>query len=58
MNELYNEVIANLVELKGSEVKITLEVSIDSPNEIPQNIIRTVLENCNNLKVDDFDFSE
>ena len=58
VNELYNEVIANLVELKGSEVKITLEVSIDSPNGIPQNIIRTVLENCNNLKVDDFDFSE
>ena len=58
VKDLFDEVISNLTTITGSKVKIRLEVRMDSPNGIPQNIVRTVSENCNALKVDDFDFSD
>ena len=45
-----NEIIQHLTALTGAEVKITLEISADIPEGAPDNIVRTVTENCLTLK--------
>lgn len=44
------EVIAHLVGLPGAQVTVTLEVEARLPQGAPDNIVRTVTENCRTLK--------
>ena len=45
-----DEVLAHLVGLMGSKVIITLEIEAEVGAGIPDNVVRTVLENCRSLK--------
>jgi predicted AAA+ superfamily ATPase len=45
-----DEVISHLEGLVGSDVKITLEILVETPEGIPENVVRIVSENCNTLK--------
>jgi predicted AAA+ superfamily ATPase len=46
------EVIAHLTGLVGSSVTVTLEISADVPEGVPDNVVRTVTENGRALKFD------
>ena len=45
-----DEVIAHLVGLVGSKVKITLEIEAEIPSGTPDHVVRTVTENSRTLK--------
>lgn len=45
-----DEVIAHLVGLVGSTVKVTLEIEAEIPGGTPDNVVRTVTENSRTLR--------
>jgi hypothetical protein len=45
-----NEVIQHLTALPGATVKITLEIEAEIPDGVPDDVARTVMENCRTLK--------
>ena len=45
-----DEVIQHLTTLKNAKVRITLDIDADIPEGIPEDVARTVLENCKTLK--------
>ena len=45
-----DEVVAHLVGLLGSSVKVTLEIEAEIPSGAPDNVVRTVTENSRTLK--------
>jgi hypothetical protein len=49
-SRIADEVIAHLSGLMGSNVKVTLEVEAEIPGGTPDQVIRTVTENCRTLK--------
>jgi hypothetical protein len=51
-----DEVIAHLVALMGTNVKVTLEIEAEIPDGAPENIVRTVTENTRTLKFDSSEF--
>ncbi len=51
-----DEVIAHLVGLVGSDVKVTIEVDADIPSGAPDHVVRTVTENSQTLKFATFSF--
>lgn len=53
-----DEVIAHLVGLMGSDVKVTLEIEADIPNGATENVVRTVTENSRTLKFTSQGFEE
>ncbi len=44
------EVISHLAGLVGSELRVTLEIEAELPAGAPENVVRTVTENCRALK--------
>ena len=48
--KIAEEVIAHLAGLMGSDVKVTLEIDAVIPTGAPDNVVRTVTENCRTLK--------
>lgn len=53
-----DEVIAHLSGLIGSEVRVTLEIHAEVPDGVPDNVVRTVTENCRTLKFSDQGFEK
>jgi len=53
-----NEVIQHLTTLNGAKVKITLEIEAEIPEGIPDNVVRTVMENCRTLKFNQQSFEQ
>lgn len=51
-----NEVVRHLLSELGSEVEITIEVQAKIPQGAPDNVVRTVTENCRTLKFTDHGF--
>ncbi len=51
-----NEVVQHLTALKGAKVKITLEIEADIPEGVPDEVVRTVIENCRTLKFNNQSF--
>lgn len=45
-----NEVIQHLASLPNSEIAVTLEIQARVPSGVPDNVVRTVSENCRTLK--------
>lgn len=58
VNDYLTEVIQHLMSVDGSEVELTLEVSVNAPGGIPSSTVRTVSENCRTLKITDFGFEQ
>ena len=52
------EVIQHLVGQMGSDVEVTLEIQAKLPFGTPDNVVRTVTENCRTLKFDDAGFED
>jgi hypothetical protein len=52
------EVIAHLSGLVGAAVTVTLEIHAEIPAGTPDNVVRTVTENCRTLKFSDQGFEE
>ena len=53
-----DEVISHLAGLVGADVKVTLEISAEVQNGVPEKVVRTVTENCRTLKFKDHGFEE
>jgi hypothetical protein len=45
-----NEIIQHLASLPNSEIEVTVEIQARVPGGVPDNVIRTVSENCRTLK--------
>jgi len=54
--QIAEEVIAHLSSLAGSNVKVTLEVSAEIPEGVPDTVVRTVTENSRTLKFENHGF--
>lgn len=52
------EIVQHLNALMGAKVDVTLEIKADVPNGVPDNIVRTVNENCRTLKFKQYSFEE
>lgn len=53
-----DEVLQHLTSLIGANVKVTLEIEAEVTDGIPDNVIRTVNENCKTLKFKSQGFEE
>ena len=53
-----DEILSHLAGLVGSEVNVTVEINVEVPNGIPENVVRIVSENCNTLKFSSHEFEE
>lgn len=53
-----NEVIQHLTALKGATIKITLEIEAEIPEGVPDDVARTVMENCRTLKFNSQSFEQ
>ena len=56
--EIASEIIEHLKSLKNSHVEISLEITGTIPEGIPEDIIRTISENCKTLKFSNFEFTK
>ncbi len=55
-DQIAREVIAHLVGLVGSNVRVTLEIEASIPSGVPEKVVRDVTENCRTLKFTDQGF--
>ncbi len=53
-----NEIIQHITCLKGARVKVTLEIEADIPDGVPDDVVRTVTENCRTLKFSNQSFEQ
>jgi hypothetical protein len=56
--QIADEVISHLAGLVGSKVTVTLEIEAEIPEGTPENVVRTVTENCRTLKFTSQGFEE
>lgn len=52
------EIVQHLQGLLGADVEITLDIRVDIPDGIPDQVVRIVSENARTLKFDNFGFEE
>jgi hypothetical protein len=52
------EIVQHLAGLLDAKVKITLEIEADMPSGAPENVVRTVTENCRTLKFNSQGYEE
>jgi predicted AAA+ superfamily ATPase len=50
------EVLSHLSGLPNADATVSLEIEIEIPDGVPENVVRTVIENCRTLKFDDQGF--
>ena len=56
VNTYVQEIIQHLQNVAGAKVELTLEVQVEAPNGVPDDIVRIVSENCNTLNVKTYEF--
>lgn len=56
--QIADEVIQHLTKLPGASVEVTIEVQAQIPAGAPDDVVRTIIENCRTLKFKNFDFEE
>lgn len=56
--KIAEEIVQHLALLEGANVEVTLEINAEIPNGVPDNIARTVTENCRTLKFKTHSFEE
>ena len=52
------EVLSHLASLQGAKAEVTLDIEVKIPEGVPDNVVRTVTENCRTLKFDSQGFEE
>jgi hypothetical protein len=58
VDAIASSIVQHLAGLLDADVKITLEIEAEMPSGAPENIVRTVTENCRTLKFKDHGFEE
>jgi hypothetical protein len=53
-----DEVLSHLTPLKRARVTVTLEIQAEAPDGVPDNVVRTVTENCKTLRFTTSGFEE
>jgi uncharacterized protein len=56
--QILTEVVQHLAGLVGSKVTISIDISAYVPDGVPEDVIRTVMENCRTLKFKSSEFEE
>jgi hypothetical protein len=51
-------VVQHLASLVGAKVSVTVEIEAEIPDGAPDNVVRTVAENCRTLKFNSHGFEE
>jgi len=52
VDAIATSVVQHLAGLLDAKLKVTLEIEADLPSGAPENVVRTVTENCRTLKFD------
>lgn len=55
---IVNEVVQHLTALADANVRVTIDIEADLPSGAPDQVVRTVTENCRNLKFKTSGFEE
>ena len=55
--KIMEEVVKHLTSLSGAKVKVTLEITAELPDGVPDHVVRTVKENSNTLRFQSLHFS-
>jgi hypothetical protein len=58
VDAIATSVVQHVAGLIDAKVKITIEIDADMPSGAPENVVRTVTENCRTLKFDGQGFEE
>ena len=58
VDTIATSVVQHLAGLIDAKVKISLEIEAEIPSGVPENVVRTVTENCRTLKFDSQGFEE
>jgi hypothetical protein len=58
VDAIATSVVQHLAGLLDAKLKITLEIEADLPSGTPENVVRTVTENCRTLKFDTQGFED
>jgi hypothetical protein len=58
VDNIAQEIIQHLTAMSGARVEITLEIEADLPDGAPDDVVRTVSENCRTLKFTSQGFEE
>ena len=53
-----SSVLQHLAGLLDAKVKVTIEIEAEIPSGVPENVVRTVTENCRTLKFENQGFEE
>jgi hypothetical protein len=56
--QIAQEVVQHLASLVGSQIHLTLEIQALVPDGVPDQIVRTVTENCQTLRFKAHGFEE
>ncbi len=56
--KIADEVVQHISKLVGARVDVTLEIRAEIPEGAPENVVRTVTENCQTLRFKDHGFEE
>ena len=56
--KIMEEVVKHLTSLSGAKVKVTLEITAELPDGVPEHVVRTVKENSNTLRFQSSEFYE
>jgi hypothetical protein len=54
--KIMEEVVKHLTSLSGARVKVTLEITAELPDGVPDHVMRTVKENSNTLRFQSSEF--
>jgi predicted AAA+ superfamily ATPase len=52
------EVLQHLNKLAGAKVNVTLDIQVNIPDGVPEEVARTIRENCRTLKFENSEFGE
>jgi Swt1-like HEPN len=58
VQQIADEVVQHLISLKGAKVKVIFDIEAEEEDGIPDDVIRTVSENCKTLKFKSQGFEE
>lgn len=56
--KIAEEIVQHIALLEGANVEVTLEINAEIPNGVPDNVVRTITENCRTLKFKVHSFEE
>jgi predicted AAA+ superfamily ATPase len=58
VQKLVEEIINHLTAVDDTQVEVTLELNVKSQKGLPKEVVRTISENCNTLRIKDYGFDE